>query len=187
MSDSSPSRPLKTDKKEQQQKPEPRAEQEQDPQEEIRRMREQMLRLQADFENARKRWLKEQAELQERANADVLGRLLDIFDDFQRAVAVGATDKGGSVFLAGVEMIARRMNDFLKSYGIAPIESVGKPFDPEFQEAVAHEVNDSLPESTVLAELRRGYLMNGKVLRPSVVKVSVREKGGSSDGKGNRD
>ncbi len=137
-------------------------------------MRGQILRLQADFENARKRWVKEQAELQERANADVLARLLEIFDDFERAVAVGAATKGGGTFLAGVEMIARRMDDLLKSYGIAPMESVGKPFDPERQEAVAHEVSETVPESTVVAELRRGYTMNGRVLRPAVVKVAVK-------------
>lgn len=144
---------------------------------ELEQMRDQMLRLQADFENARKRWLKEQAEVQERANADVLARLLEIFDDFERAVAVGAATEGGGTFLAGVEMIARRMDDFLKSYGIAPIESVGKPFDPERHEAVAHEPSDAVPESTVVAELRRGYTMNGRVLRPAVVKVAVKSGG----------
>ncbi|MBI3323393.1 MAG: nucleotide exchange factor GrpE, partial [Candidatus Omnitrophica bacterium] len=138
--------------------------------------RTQALRLQADFENARKRWLNEQAQVQERANADVLARLLEIFDDFERAVAVGAATKGGGVFLAGVEMIAKRMDEFLKSYGIAPIESVGKPFDPERHEAVAHEPSEAAPESTVVAELRRGYTMNGQVLRHAVVKVAV--KGG---------
>lgn len=140
----------------------------------IAELENQMLRLQADFDNARKRWLREQADVQERANADVLNRLLDIFDDFERAVAVGASTQGGGVFLEGVEMIAQRMSDFLKSYGIAPIESVGKPFDPERQEAVAHETSETAPESTVTAELRRGYTMNGRLLRPAVVKVAVR-------------
>lgn len=163
---------------------------------EAEQLRQQSLRLQADFENARKRWLKEQAEVQERANADVLLRLLEIFDDFERAVAVGAATKGGDTFLAGVEMIAKRMDEFLKSYGITPIESVGKPFDPERQEAVAHEASETVPESTVVAELRRGYTMNGRVLRPAVVKVAVKPEGSDTaqstrkeeeqDGTGNR-
>ena len=136
--------------------------------------RNQLLRLQADFENARKRWLKEQAELQERANADLLTQLLEIYDDFERAVAVGSAAKGDGTFLAGVQMIARRMEDFLKSYGIAGMEPVGKPFDPERHEAVAHEVSETVPESTVVEELRRGYTMNGRVLRPAVVKVAVK-------------
>lgn len=143
---------------------------------ESEKLREQMLRLQADFENARKRWRKEQAEIQEKANADLLRELLEIHDDFQRALLAQAESDPAEterLFRQGVEMIGRRMEGFLRSYGIAPIEAVGKIFDPEFHEAVAHEPTDESPESTVLAELRRGYLMNGRVLRPSVVKVAV--------------
>ncbi len=141
-------------------------------QEELARLRDQMLRLQADFENARKRWRKEQADLQERASADVLRELLEIHDDFQRAVAAQSGQPADTNFVRGVEMIAKRLEGFLKDYGIVPIEAEGKPFDPALHEAVAHEVTDAMPESTVLEELRRGYQMNGKVLRASVVKVS---------------
>jgi len=146
-------------------------------------LRNQLLRLQADFENARKRWRKEQMELQERASADLLRELLEIFDDFLRALAAAPNGAGaGDLFRQGVEMIAKRMEGFLRSYGIVPIEAVGKPFDPALHEAVAHEVTEVLPESTVLAELRRGYLMNGRVLRTAVVKVAARaaEKGEQS-------
>ena len=152
------------------------AEEKNHPDGEMETLRNQMLRLQADFENARKRWRKEQAEIQERASADILRELLEIFDDFQRAVAAAPNGKESkSVFHQGVEMIAKRLEGFLKSYGIVPIEAVGKPFDPTLHEAVSHEVTDSVPESTVLAELRRGYLMNGRVLRTTVVKVAARE------------
>ena len=141
---------------------------------EVEVLRNQMLRLQADFENARKRWRKEQAEIQERASADILRELLEIFDDFQRAAAAAPNgEKIKGVFYQGIEMIGKRMEGFLKSYGIVPIEAVGKPFDPTLHEAVSHEATDSVPESTVLAELRRGYLMNGRVLRTSVVKVAT--------------
>ena len=136
--------------------------------------RDQMLRLQADFENARKRWIKEQAEIQERANADLLRQLLDIFDDFQRAVAAGTACNESGTFRSGVEMIAKRMEEFLKSYGVVPIDAAGKPFDASRHEAVAHDATDSVPESTVMEEMRKGYLMNGRVLRPSVVKVAVK-------------
>lgn len=142
---------------------------------ELARLQDQMLRLQADFENARKRWRKEQAELQERASADVLRELLEIHDDFQRAVVTGANGSAaGDTFHRGVEMIARRLEGFLKSYGIVPMEVVGKPFDPALHEAVAHEVTEEVPESTVVSELRRGYLMNGRVLRTAVVKVAAK-------------
>ena len=164
-------------------------------------LKDQLLRIQADFENARKRWRKEHAEVQERANADLLRELLEITDDFQRALespvrpeqvvhpSTNAQDERrveGSVFRMGVEMISQRLRDFLKSYGIAPIEAVGKPFDPLLHEAVAHEVNGSVPEATVLEELRRGYSMNGKVLRTAVVKVS-KGKEDLGDGTSNRD
>ena len=141
---------------------------------ELESVRHQMLRLQADFENARKRWLKEQAEIQEVANADLLRELLDIFDDFQRALSAVSSAGGAETFRIGVEMIAKRMESLLKSYGVVAIESVGKLFDANLHEAVAHEPTDSAPESTVLAELRRGYMMNGRVLRHSVVKVAVK-------------
>lgn len=146
---------------------------------ETERLKDQLLRLQADFENARKRWRKDLADIQERASADVLRELLEIHDDFQRALAAKQT--AANQFVAGVEMISRRLEDFLKSYGIAPIEAVGKPFDPMLHEAVAHEVTDTAPESTVLEELRRGYCMNGRVLRPAVVKVA-KSKEESSNG-----
>ena len=157
----------------QKQEEEPEAKQQAQP--ELEQLRNQVLRLQADFENARKRWRKEQAQVQEIANAELLRQLLEIFDDFQRAVSAPANGQADT-FRAGVEMIAKRLEAFLKSYGITPIEAVGKPFDPAMHEAVSHEATDSAPESTVLAELRRGYLMNGRVLRPAVVKVATKKE-----------
>jgi len=150
---------------------------------ELEDLRRQMLRLQADFENAKKRWLKEQAEFQEVANGELLKSLLEITDDFERALAAwtpmeGEGNQEVKTFRAGVEMIAKRMEGFLKSYGVAPIEAVGQPFDPTQHEAVAHEPTDSVPESTVISELRKGYLLNGRVLRHAVVKVAVKPEGG---------
>ncbi len=143
---------------------------------ELETVQNQMLRLQADFENARKRSLKAQAELQELANGDLLRQLLEIFDDFQRALTVGVSTQEIATLRAGVDMIARRMEDFLKLYGVEPIEAKGQLFDPTLHEAVAHEATDTVPESTVLEELRRGYTMNGRVLRPAVVKVAVKKE-----------
>ena len=152
---------------------------------EAAQLRDQLLRLQADFENARKRWRKEQADVQERANADILRELLEIYDDFQRALAAPAGGQQQDTVLKGVEMIAKRLETFLKGYGIAPIEAVGKPFDPALHEAVAHEVDESVPEATVLEELRRGYQMNGRVLRTAVVKVA-KSKEETGNGASNR-
>jgi molecular chaperone GrpE len=139
---------------------------------EVDLLKNQILRLQADFDNAKKRWLKQGAEFQEMANKDVLARLIDIYDDFERALSAAKQDP--SQFQAGVEMIAKRMGAFLKEYGVEPMNAKGKSFDPERHEAVAHEATESVEESTVLEELRKGYLLNGRVLRPSVVKVAVK-------------
>lgn len=151
------------------------------------KLKDQLLRLQADFENARKRWTRQQAEIQELANAELVRELLEIYDDFQRAIesarpeqavhpSTNAQDERrveGPAFRAGVGMIARRMQDLLKSYGVEPMEVVGKTFDASRHEAVAHEVTGEVPETTVIAELRKGYVMNGKVLRPAIVKVAT--------------
>ncbi len=137
-------------------------------------LRAQLLRLQADFENAKKRWLKEQAEFQELANGDLLRELLEIYDDFERALNVAPSTNEDPVFRGGVELIAKRFLEFLKSYGVVPMETKGQLFDLDKHEAVAHEATDQVPESTVLEELRKGYLMNGRVLRHAVVKVAVK-------------
>ena len=141
---------------------------------ELEDLRAQLLRLQADFENFKKRTLKEQAEFQESANRDLLRELLEVYDDFERALKHAPPAVPDPVFRDGVEMIGKRFESFLKSYGVVPMESVGKIFDPTQHEAVAHEATDAVPESTVLEELRKGYLMNGRVLRHAVVKVAVK-------------
>ncbi len=141
---------------------------------EMELLRNQMLRLQADFDNAKKRWLKEQAEFQELANQDLLRQLLEIYDDFERALAAKGEGLDSKTFRIGVEMIAKQMENFLRSYGVVPMEVAGQMFDPTRHEAVAHEPTDAVPESTVLAEMRKGYMMNGRILRPAVVKVAVK-------------
>ncbi len=161
--------------------------QQENPQEkEADSLRNQLLRLQADFENAKKRWLKREAELQEFANKDMLAQLLEIHDDFQRALAAEAQQENPGLFRTGVEMIGRRMETFLKSYGVEPINAKGKLFDPEQHEAVAHEATEAVAESTVLEELRKGYLLNGRVLRPSVVKVAVKPEAPAPESKDNK-
>lgn len=134
---------------------------------------QQRLHLQADFENAKKRWLKTQAEFQERAHEELLKEFLEIFDDFERASSLS-----GEADLAqlqeGLSMMSKRLEAFLKGYGVTPMEAQGKLFDPHAHEAVAHEARSDCAESTVLEELRKGYWVNGRVLRPAVVKVSTK-------------
>ncbi|MBI1953506.1 MAG: nucleotide exchange factor GrpE [Candidatus Omnitrophica bacterium] len=147
------------------------------PADEVAGLKDQLLRLRAEFENARKRWLKEVTEVEENSNADLLRELLDIYDDFERALATVPAQTENKPIRSGVEMIAKRMEGFLKSYGVTPMETQGKLFDPLLHEAVAHEENASVQESTVLEELKKGYLINGRVLRHAMVKVAVHKEG----------
>jgi molecular chaperone GrpE len=131
------------------------------------------LRLAADFENYKKRARQEQLETIQYAAATLAERLLPVLDDAQRALehAPEGADEG---WLRGVRMTFQHLEEALASVGVQPIEAVGRPFDPKLDEAIGSEESDEHPDDTVLAELRRGYRMHDRVLRPSLVKVSRR-------------
>ena len=138
----------------------------------------QFKRLAADFENFRRRAVSEREDLIKFAGSRVLENLLPVVDNFERAL--GAMDKATEVaqVQAGIEMIYRQMQDFLTKSGVVPMEAQGKPFDPNFHEAIAQTENVDLPDETVMAEVQKGYLYNGKVLRHAMVQVS-RNPGGA--------
>jgi molecular chaperone GrpE len=131
------------------------------------------LRLAADFENYKKRARQEQLETIQYAAATLAERLLPVLDDAQRALqhAPEGTDQG---WLRGVRLTFQHLEEALASVGVEPIESVGRRFDPKLDEAIGSEESDQHPDDTVLAELRRGYRMHDRVLRPALVKVSRR-------------
>src|SRR5207237_2670436 len=131
------------------------------------------LRLAADFENYKKRARQEQLETIEYAAATLAERLLPVLDDAQRALehAPEGTDEG---WLRGVRLTFQHLEEALASVGVQPIEAVGRPFDPSLDEAIGSEESDQHPDDTVLAELRKGYRMHDRVLRPALVKVSRR-------------
>lgn len=138
--------------------------------------RERMLRLRADFDNYRKRTERERAEIERFALADVLRELLPVVDNLERALsAPGMPAAAGedSDLRKGVEMIARQFQELLKRYGLVPIVAVGERFDPSVHEAVLQEESENVLTPTVAAELLRGYRLNDRLLRPSLVKVAV--------------
>ena len=139
---------------------------------------DRLLRLQAEFDNTRKRMRKEQLEFERRANERLVGELLGIVDDFERALMAPVQEADHSHFRAGIEMIAQRLQELLKAYGVEVIAAVGQPFDPARHEAVAHVATADSPEAMVIEELRKGYTFHGRVLRPATVKVAV-QPGGS--------
>jgi len=131
------------------------------------------LRLAADFENYKKRARQEQMDTVRYAAAALAERLLPVLDDVKRALdhAPEGADEG---WLRGVRLTFQHLEEALASVGVEPIEAVGRPFDPKLDEAIGSEESDQHPDDTVLVELRRGYRMHDRVLRPALVKVSRR-------------
>ena len=140
-----------------------------------------ILRLQADFENTRKRIEREKQDFVKFANEGIILELLNILDDLERTVSLAETHKDNpEVFLKGVEMILAHLYEMLKEYGVKPIEAEGKIFDPHCHEALMQVENKDLPEHTIVEELQKGYKLNDRVIRTAKVKVSkkVEEKNG---------
>lgn len=145
------------------------------PEEALRQERDELLdrllRKTAEFDNYRKRVERERREQAEWAAADVLGDLLAIGDDFERALAADAPPEAGP-YKQGVELIHRQLQDLLKKRGVTAIEAVGADFDPHLHQAVAYDETPGAREGEVVAELRRGYRLGDRLLRPSMVKVA---------------
>lgn len=131
---------------------------------------QQLLRLRADYDNLKKRVNKEREEFLRFAGEALVASLLPVLDDFERALK-SPGDKV-SDFLAGFEMIYRRLSETFVQEGLEVIPTVGNMFDPTRHEAVAFETSEEQPANTILEELRRGYTFRGKVLRPALVKVA---------------
>jgi molecular chaperone GrpE len=131
-----------------------------------------LRRLQADFENYRKRTLREQTARTASASQALVARLLPVLDNFERAVSAAEQSRDFDGMLKGVEMVLGALREVLEGEGLVKIEAEGKPFDPERHEAViAVEQEDSEP-GMVVEIVRAGYELGGKVLRPAMVKVA---------------
>ena len=133
--------------------------------------KERYLRLAADFENYKKRARQEQMETIQHASAELINRVLPVLDDLHSVLdhMPEGTDES---WAKGLELSVRKLEEVLGTHGLQPIEAVGAPFDPKLHEAVAHEESSEHPEDTVVQELRRGYRLRDRVVRPALVKVS---------------
>jgi molecular chaperone GrpE len=141
--------------------------------EEAMQLQDKMLRIQADFENTRKRLEKEKQEFIKFANEGIIVELLNILDDLERTVNLAESKHEDlPAFLKGVEMILAHLYDMLKEHGVKPLEAAGKLFDPHYHEALMQVENKDLPEHTVIEEMQKGYLLNDRVIRTAKVKVS---------------
>ncbi len=136
---------------------------------------EQLMRRQAEFENFRKRVERERLEVNLQARANVVLEFLPVLDNLERALeSVPKSEAVSENILMGVKLIHRQFLDVLIGLGLSPIKALGEVFDPHMHEAVTTEINSELPENTVIAELQKGYKLGEKLLRPSMVKVTLR-------------
>jgi molecular chaperone GrpE len=133
-------------------------------------LRDMLLRRQAEFDNFRKRTERERSEYLQWAGMEAVKDLLPVLDDFERAMRV---EGGNPDYVKGVEMINTRMLNTLKKLGLEPIESTGKPFDPQLHQAIERVETADAEDGTVLGEFQRGYNFKGKLLRPAMVRVAV--------------
>jgi molecular chaperone GrpE len=132
---------------------------------------DRLLRKTAEFDNYRKRVERERRAQADQAVTDLLQELLLVVDDFDRALTVDADKRGGS-YRKGVELIHTKLHDLLRKQGVRPIEAIGEDFDPNLHQAVVHESSPDHREGEVIGELRRGYMLGDRLLRPAMVKVA---------------
>ena len=132
---------------------------------------DRLLRARAEFDNARRRFERERSDYVQFAAMDLVKEILPILDDFERALRVETADQS---YAKGVELIYQRMSDVLRKLGLEPIETAGKPFDPNIHQAVERVPTEEAEDQTILGEFQRGYNFRGKLLRPAMVRVAVR-------------
>ncbi len=144
-------------------------------------LRDRHLRAVADLENYRKRAQREKEDLVRAAEEGLLQELLSVVDNFERALDAPRSPQHFERFVSGVELIHQRLLKVLEKTGVVPFMSLGETFDPERHEAVMRVETTESPDNIVLEETRRGYLRNGRVLRPAQVTVAVSPEDSESE------
>jgi molecular chaperone GrpE len=132
---------------------------------------DRLLRKTAEFDNYRRRVERERREQADQSVVDLLEDLLLVVDDFDLALTV-EPGEGAGAYRKGIELIHAKLHDMLKKKGVRPIESLGADFDPNVHQAVVHEPSPGHRENEVIGEMRRGYTLGGRLLRPAMVKVA---------------
>jgi molecular chaperone GrpE len=134
---------------------------------------DRLARLQAEFENARKRGEREKAEFRDFATGNVVEQFLPVLDNFELALkATGSAEQ----LRSGVELIVKQMDEVLRGLQVTAIPAVGEPFDPRVHEALGHVEREDLPDEHVAEEIRRGYKIRERLLRPALVRVASNAK-----------
>jgi molecular chaperone GrpE len=138
----------------------------------IKELKENNLRLLADFENFRRRKEEEVSHSRKYASEEIIKQFLGILDNFDRALATVESSHNLESFVTGIQMIHKQMRDVMHKEGVMEIKARGEHFDPSLHQAVAMVEDDELPDETIVDELQKGYKLKEKVIRPSMVRVS---------------
>jgi molecular chaperone GrpE len=134
---------------------------------------DRLLRLSAEFENYKKRTAREMDNFRKYANDSLVRDLLPLKDNLERALELSETAEAGSEGITeGIRMMVTDMMKVLNKYGVQPVEALGKPFNPEYHEAVMQEETEEAPENTVVKEFEKGYILHDRLVRPSKVVVA---------------
>jgi molecular chaperone GrpE len=137
-------------------------------------LQDRLLRRQAEFENYRKRADRERNEYVQSASAELVRELLNVLDSFDLAIRNASSEgSAGEDMLRGLDLVYKQFLDTLGRFGLKAIEAKGQTFDPNFHQAISTVPSDEVPENTVVEEFRRGYTLNGKLLRAAMVSVSA--------------
>ena len=162
-----------TEKSEDAGKKEKAPEKKKDPKDEkIDELNDKLRRSMAEFDNYRKRTDKEKSAMYEIGAKDVIEKILPIVDNFERGLNTNPEEAKGTAFAEGMEKIYKQFVKTLDDLGVKPIEAVGKPFDPNFHNAVMHVEDENLGENVVAAELQKGYTYKESIVRHSMVQVA---------------
>jgi len=139
---------------------------------ELEKFRDLALRSSADLDNYRKRMSKEREEAIKFANSSFLERLIPVLDNFEFGLQAARTTSNPVSILEGMAMVQKQFQDFLSSAGIEMIDATGQHFDPQLHEAISQEENEQVPEGIVIRQLRKGYKLRDRLIRPANVVVS---------------
>jgi molecular chaperone GrpE len=130
--------------------------------------------LQADFDNYRKRVERQLEDIKRYSNERFIIEMLEVVDELEIAVKAGRDSNSTNVLIEGVEMTLKKIQKILINENVRPVECLEKPFDPSKCNAVATVEKEDVEEGTVVEEIRKGYIMNDKIIRPSIVKVTIK-------------
>jgi molecular chaperone GrpE len=133
-------------------------------------LEDRLLRMRAEFENARRRFDRERSEYVQFAAMDLVKDLLPVLDDFERAMRAETADRE---YAKGIELIYQRLYESLKKLGLEPIDTQGKRFDPNMHQAIERVPSEEAEDQSIVGEFQRGYQFKGKLLRPAMVRVAV--------------